>query len=236
MPGHRHRQGRGGGHFEVHAREEVLESIWAAREQGKTAVDEILKRTDVQNSEECLEELVEEGMVEIKGDELFLTEKGERVARKVIRQHRLAEVLLLQVMDLDDEQVEDAACRFEHVLNPEVTESICTLLGHPRTCPHGRPIPPARCCERFRTEVQPLVQRLSDLAVGQSGRISVIAPKFHSRLERLGALGVVPGAEVRLRQKFPSYVVEVGETTLAIDRDIADEILIRLTGTSSTRR
>ncbi len=239
MAQRRHRRrGRGGeGPGETHHYgEEILEAVWTAREDGVNDIGSVLQRANVEDPEGVLQSLSEEGKVKIEGDEVFLTAEGERIARKVIRQHRLAEVLLHQIMELDDEMVEDAACDYEHMLNPEVTDSICTLLGHPRTCPHGKPIPGARCCEKYRTEIQPLVQRLSDLAIGQSGRITVIAPKFHSRLERLGALGVVPGAEVRLKQKFPSFVIDVGETTLALDRDIAQEIYVRLMSPSGSGR
>ena len=227
---HAHRHGREGCPLEVHSPEEVLEAIWTAKEEGKMSIEEVLKRAQVEDRESVLEDLIRDDMARTDGGNVFLTEKGELAARKVIRQHRLAEVLLSQVMSLDDERVEDAACRFEHMLNPEVTDSICTLLGHPSVCPHGKPIPRARCCEKFRTDVQPLVQRLSDLAVGQAGRITVIAPRYHSRLGRLSSLGILPGVEVRLRQRFPSFIIDIGETTLAIDSDIADEILVRLTG------
>lgn len=209
--------------------DEMLEAIWTLREEGKLSVSEALKRADVPNPQRVLEWLCQENKIEVNNENVLFTEKGEKKARKVIRQHRLAEALVYQVMNLDEDELENAACRFEHGLNPEVTESICTLLGHPRTCPHGKPIPSAKCCERFRTEIQPLVQRLSDLGVGQSGRVTMIAPKYHSRIERLGSFGLTPGAQIKLKQKFPSFVIDVGETTLAIDNDIANEILVRLT-------
>ena len=216
-----------------HKKQEMLEAIWTLREEGDANAGRIRRRADIEDPDSVLDELVAEGLARREGDEIFLTDEGEEIARKVIRRHRLAELLLHQVMELNDESVEHEACEFEHVLNPEVTDSICTLLGHPRTCPHGKPIPRARCCEKFRTEVQPLVQRLSDLGVGQTGRITVIAPKYHSHLDRLSSFGVVPGAEVRLHQKFPSFVIEIGETTVAVDRDIAAEIFVRLAAPSA---
>jgi DtxR family Mn-dependent transcriptional regulator len=48
-------------------------------------------------------------------------------------------------MDSETE-IEQQACKFEHILSPEATDKICTFLGHPRTCPHGAPIPPGPCC------------------------------------------------------------------------------------------
>ena len=48
-------------------------------------------------------------------------------------------------MDSETE-IEQQACKFEHILSPEATDKICAFLGHPRTCPHGAPIPPGPCC------------------------------------------------------------------------------------------
>ncbi len=78
---------------------------------------------------------------------IMFTEKGRKRAEDVIRRHRLAERLFVQTFQVQNEkEIEEQACRFEHVLSPEVTDSICTFLGHPRTCPHGSPIPAGPCC------------------------------------------------------------------------------------------
>ena len=208
--------------------QEMLEAVWTAREDSIADVAEIIRRAGVESPEDVLSALAAQGLVTVEADRASLTESGEREARDIIRRHRLAEILLHQVMDLGEDSVETEACEFEHTLNPEVVDSICTLLGHPRTCQHGKLIPSARCCEKFRTEVQPIIQRLSDLKVGQSGRITFIAPRYHSRLDRLGCLGIVPGTEVKLHQKFPALVIEIGETTVAVDKEIADEIFVKL--------
>lgn len=76
-----------------------------------------------------------------------LTERGRKKAADIIRRHRLAERLFTDSLALDSEtEIEQQACKFEHILSPEATEKICTFLGHPRTCPHGAPIPPGVCC------------------------------------------------------------------------------------------
>jgi putative ABC transport system ATP-binding protein len=82
------------------------------------------------------------------GDEVVVfTERGRQRAEDVIRRHRLAERLFIQTFKVHDEhEVEDQACKFEHILSPEATDSICTFLGHPRTCPHGSQIPLGPCC------------------------------------------------------------------------------------------
>jgi putative ABC transport system ATP-binding protein len=77
------------------------------------------------------------------------TDAGRRRAADVIRRHRLAERLFTDSLAMDSEtEIEQQACKFEHILSPEATDKICTFLGHPRTCPHGSPIPPGQCCGR----------------------------------------------------------------------------------------
>jgi DtxR family transcriptional regulator, Mn-dependent transcriptional regulator len=210
--------------------QELLEALWTEREDGRARVEGILARADIEGGADALARLVARGLVSRTGDEAFLTGEGEREAAAVVRRHRLAELLLTQVLDLRGESMEREACEFEHSLTPEVTDSICTLLGHPDVCPHGKPIPRARCCEKSRTEVAPLLVRVPDLGVGQRGRIALIAPTSHARLDRLGAYGIVPGAEVRLHQKFPSFVLQLGETTVALDAGIAGAIFVRPSG------
>jgi putative ABC transport system ATP-binding protein len=78
-----------------------------------------------------------------------LTPRGRERAASIIRRHRLAERLFTDSLAMDSEsEIEQQACKFEHILSPEATDKICTFLGHPRTCPHGAAIPPGPCCER----------------------------------------------------------------------------------------
>ncbi len=78
---------------------------------------------------------------------IVFTEKGRKRAEDVIRRHRLAERLFTETFRVHDEkEVAEQACKFEHILSPEATDSICSFLGHPRTCPHGSPIPAGECC------------------------------------------------------------------------------------------
>lgn len=82
---------------------------------------------------------------------IYFTERGRKRAMDIIRRHRLAERLFTQTLNIHDEkEIEEQACKFEHILSPEATDRICTFLGHPETCPHGSPIPPGPCCgQRF---------------------------------------------------------------------------------------
>ena len=144
-----------------------------------------------------------------------------------MRRHRLTERLFKDVLALGERTMESQACEFEHILSPEATDSVCTLLGHPPTCPHGKPIPPGPCCGTFQKTLRPLVTGLPNFEVGAMARIVFIAPKFHDRMDRLAALGVIPGSTIRLHQRSPSYVIEIGETTIALDPEIAGEIYVK---------
>lgn len=76
-----------------------------------------------------------------------LTVRGRQRAADIIRRHRLAERLFTDSLAMDSEtEIEQQACKFEHILSSEATDKICAFLGHPRTCPHGNPIPPGDCC------------------------------------------------------------------------------------------
>jgi DtxR family Mn-dependent transcriptional regulator len=210
-----------------YGQDEILELAWTLREEGRVTRSLILEKTEEDQPERILSELAAQGFLTVQAEAVALSAKGEERARGIIRRHRLAEVLLANLFDLDDSQLESSACKFEHILSEAVTESVCTFLGHPPACPHGRPIPRGECCDRIRTEIQPLVTRLSDAAIGEGARIVFITPKSRKRLDKLSSLGIVPGSRIRLLQKNPSYVLQIGETTVAVDRDITDEIYVK---------
>ena len=86
---------------------------------------------------------------------IIFTEKGRRRAEDIIRRHRLAERLFTQTFQVEDErEIAEQACKFEHILSPEATDRICTFLGHPRTCPHGSPIPAGPCCLAAKSAIR----------------------------------------------------------------------------------
>ncbi|MGA7379479.1 MAG: ATP-binding cassette domain-containing protein [Terriglobales bacterium] len=83
-----------------------------------------------------------------------LTPRGQQRAADIIRRHRLAERLFTDSLAMDSEtEIEQQACKFEHILSPEATDKICAFLGHPRTCPHGAPIPEGACCGKVASAI-----------------------------------------------------------------------------------
>src|SRR5947208_16599006 len=93
-----------------------------------------------------------------------LTPRPCQRAADIIRRRRLAERLFTDSLALDSEtEIEQQACKFEHILSPKATDKICTFLGHPRTCPHGAPIPPGACCGKELHS--------ASLVAGRQGRV-----------------------------------------------------------------
>mgnify|MGYP001576358529 CR=1 FL=1 len=213
------------------AREEVLEELWTSHEAGHALSVRELARTIHAGPDEgwggVVQELVDAGLVELGDGELTLTAAGQHQAREIVRRHRLAEVLFHQVLDLPMAVTENEACGVEHVLTAQATDAVCSFLGHPPVCPHGRAIPSGPCCSTLTRRVAPLICRLADLDPGERGRVVLLAPRHRERLEQLTDLGVMPGAVLTLRQRKPSLVVEVDRTLLALEDEIAQGIYVR---------
>ena len=210
-----------------HKRDEILEALWTMSEDGLQMLEDLASRVHTSNLETILEEMIGTGDVARDGDTLTLTEKSRERASQVIRRHRLAERLFCDLFGLEEQSWEASACSFEHILDTRVTESVCAFLGHPPVCPHGKPIPPGRCCNGARRPIEPLVISLKDLKVGTGGRIVFITPRTKRLLNRLASYGVVPGSELALLQRFPSYVIRIDQTDVALETEIAKEIFVR---------
>ena len=210
--------------------EEILELIWTIEEEenGKVEKELLIKRVNLPSAENALKVLIQEGYVKIINSRAELTKKGREDARLIIRRHRLAERLLNDVLAVNEETMDSSACKFEHFLDEEVTTSICTLLGHPLSCPHGKAIPPGDCCEKTSKEIRPVVMPLTDLRSGDKEKVYYIVTKYHERLDRLSSMGLLPGVQIRLHQRQPTYIIQMGETQIALDNAIARDIYVRL--------
>ncbi len=208
-------------------REEALEHVWTQLEEGDARLQPLLDLGNPEDMRSVLDAMEREGLLRMADGAVTLTGDGEAQARHVVRAHRLAARLLTDLLELPPESIDNLACRLEHAISPELADGLCTLLGHPPTAPNGRPIPRGRCCEKREQDAGPFVRQLPELDLGCSGRITFVHPRFSNRLEQLSALGIVPGTDIRLRQRHPSIVVEVGETTLALDGEVARDIYVK---------
>jgi DtxR family Mn-dependent transcriptional regulator len=208
-------------------KDEILELVWVLREKGSKSVDDVVRGIGESDTSDVIRVMEKSGYVTVSGDHIKLTEKGESRARDVTRRHRLAERLFHDVLEVSMRESEETACEIEHFLSPSVTDSVCSFLGHPPTCPHGKPIPRGKCCSKYSAGFKPLVMQLKELEIGLNGRIVFIKPSDNSRLERLATMGIIPGSIIKLKQKKPSFVLEIDETTLAVDTLIAEEIYVK---------
>ena len=207
--------------------EEILETLWTEIiERKKENCDASLLKDD-----DGLKELNESGLVKIKNSNIKLTRKGKEEARSCIRRHRLAERLFTDVLDLKGSLVHDTSCKFEHFLNKGLDENICTLLGHPKTCPHGRPIPAGNCCKDLKRVPQKLNIPLVELSLHKKARIVFLQTDNREMLKKLIAMGTLPKTNITLLQKYPSYVFKIGKSQFAVDNDLASCIYVTQTGT-----
>jgi DtxR family Mn-dependent transcriptional regulator len=154
-----------------------------------------------------------------------LTEKGRKLALKIIRRHRLAERLLTDVLHLDWSNVHDEACKLEHNLSETIVKPLEKALGNPQTCPHGNPIP---------SELGKMNEAKSELLAylnpGEGGVISKITEEKHDLLQYLATLGLVPGASVKIEEKAPfngPIIVKTIGASYALGRNVASVIWVK---------
>jgi len=206
--------------------EEVLEALWIATEEGgENAVH--LSDLQIDGTDEALVELCRLAYVEVQGERVYLRQEGRPEARMTVRRHRLAERLMMDVLDIKGDKGDDRACEFEHLLHQGVDSKICTLLNHPTTCPHGKPIPPGDCCEQARRSGEVGVVALTELRPGERGEIAYLSTADSKKMQKLMSMGVLPGNDLILTRNFPSFIFKVGNSEFAIDEVLAQEIFIR---------
>jgi DtxR family Mn-dependent transcriptional regulator len=206
--------------------EEILESMWIGiEEEGKGFLE--LDTLQVSADDPAVRELLSLALLEFKEDRLYFRPAGREEGKITIRRHRLAERLMMDVLNIRGDHAEDKACQFEHLLNEGVDTKICTMLNHPTTCPHGKAIPPGDCCEEARMSGDLGVVPLTELKSGEEGEIAYLQSGDDKKMQKLMALGVLPGNRIQLVQTFPSYIFRVGFSEFAIDGAMAREIIVR---------
>lgn len=204
--------------------EEILEGLWVHLESGIKTPQELGALRD----DAAVKELVKLGYVNATAETITLAEKGKKEAENSIRRHRLAERLMVDVLNIKKKLVDEVSCKFEHLLHKGVEDNVCILLGHPKVCPHGKPIPSGACCKEAKKKPEIIVASLSRLEAKDRGKIAYIHTKDKSKLQKLMAMGALPGVTINLIQKFPSYVFQIGQSQFAVDKELAEDIYVRL--------
>jgi len=207
--------------------EEALSVVWEEREKGVFDKASISSKIKEHIGEDNIDELVKAHYILIDNSSIKFTESGEGIARDIVRRQRLAERLLIDVLEIGRKEMDSSACAFEHILSKEVEESICTLLGHPQECPHGFAIPPGVCCEKAKDLIESIVTPLSKLSAGEAGKVVYVLTRDHPQLHKLMALGIVPGVAISVHQISPSFVIQAEETQVALEEDVASQIYVK---------
>jgi DtxR family Mn-dependent transcriptional regulator len=188
--------------------EEILEALWiAVEEQGENAAH--LSTLGVGPDDEALAELQRRTFVEVKGDRVYLRKEGRPEARMTVRRHRLAERLMMDILDVKGGEGNAKACELEHLLHEGVDTKIC--------------------CEDAKRHGEVGVVALTELRPGQSGEIAYLSTDEPKKMQKLMSMGVLPGTALVLNQTFPSYIFKVGHSQFAVDQYLAREIFVRKT-------
>ena len=207
--------------------EEYLEAVLELDEDGIEVIQARLAERlghSAPTVSETIRRLKDEGYVTVDGRKVSLTVSGRRTAESVIRKHRLAERLLVDIIGLPWEKSHDEATRWEHVISDEVEERLTELLGHPATCPHGNPIPGAQ------TNV-PALQALHEVEAGTTvvlRRVSEQAEWDGVSLPFLASHDLKPGAEIlcETQKEDGSLVVKTSGRKVDIDPVLATRLYV----------
>lgn len=212
--------------------EQYLETVLELEEAGIVPLRaRIVERLGVSAPavSETVKRLEREGYLTLDGERvLHLTESGRAYATSMLRKHRLAEVLLVDVLRVPWPQVHEEACRLEHAISDSLERHLVELLGDPGTCPHGSPIPGSA-----NAPVEaPALARLSTVPVGGTCTVRRIDEHLQTlvpRMEELERAGLLPGTDLVVHEApLGRVVVSVGGRPVELDRAVAAEVYVTL--------
>lgn len=206
--------------------EEYLETIYKLTERGEARPARIAEALGVSSPTVTagLKRLKAQGLITRPGGGVALTAAGRQLALDIIRRHRLAERLLVDVLGMAWEDVHDEACLLEHALSPKVQQALEVYLGNPESCPHGHPIPAADGSVAAAQGAP-----LCDLESGREAAITRVDEEDEGLLKYLASLGMYPGTKVKVCDVAPfkgPLMVQVGSARYALGRDIAGKIFV----------
>jgi DtxR family transcriptional regulator, Mn-dependent transcriptional regulator len=206
--------------------EEYLEAVYKlSRESDEVGVRRLAEQLSVARPSvsEMLGRMAESGLVTRgEGGKVRLTEQGRLEGARLVRRHRLSERFLVDYLNLSWDQVHDEACKFEHVLSPEVEARLAEQLGNPLTCPHGHAIPGE---DGLEPDVPTLP--LTEVAPGSTAVIACITDEQPDLLRYLASLGLLPQTNVTVEGAAPfggPLLVRVGDAQYALGREVTDTI------------
>ena len=211
--------------------EEYLEAIYRLEGDKKEIIKisnlaRLLKLTP-STVTEMLQRLSKRGFVQyIPFQGVKLTEKGIKIANRILRRHRLVERLLTDVLKIEPTKVHKEACRLEHAISPYLEEKLESILGNPKTCPHGNPIP-TKAGKRISHS-----KSLVEITPPARALIARIVKEDEEFLNFLYDIGIKINSEIRVLSKNPdtrSLTIAIDDVKHILSYDFASFIRVKLT-------
>ncbi len=207
--------------------EEYLETIFALEEEGIPVIQARLAERlgkAAPSVSEMLDRLEADGLIERSARQITMTAEGVALAQGVVRKHRLAERLLVDVIGLDWDKAHIEAGRWEHVISDDVEARLVVLLGHPTTCPHGNPIPGI-------SEDEHAQRSLADTQPGERIRLERVTESIEhdaASLSYLGDHGLRPGTTAVIQARAPdgTLTLSVGDDTVALGPALCERLFV----------
>ncbi len=214
-------------HFDE-STEEYLEAIYRLEREGPGVTTSGLASdlgVSAASVSGMLKKLASEGYIDHRArGEARLTPTGLAVGVRVVRRHRLAERLLVDVLGMQWDEVQSEACRLEHAISARVEEKLIEFLGDPKTCPHGHPIPPSDLSDPDRPGF-PLAQ----LDLETHATVHGVGEEIPEMLRYLAQIGLRPGADVVIKERAPlggPVTIGVGDRQHAISLELAGMVVV----------
>ena len=205
------------------ATEEYLQAVYTLADEGGQVIGarlaEFLRISPAAVSE-MVHRLERDGLLQLdERKEVRLTDRGFSAASRVVRRHRLAERMLVDLLGYEWWKTHEEAERIEHAMSEEMEERLVRVLGDPQTCPHGNPMP----------GTTPRATRpLERLAVGERATVERIPDQFEHEpgfLEYLDTQGVRPGVTLEMIEQRPGLLrVAVNGTPRSIRPDCGQKV------------
>jgi DtxR family Mn-dependent transcriptional regulator len=215
----------------IDATEMYVRTVWELEEEGITPIRaRLVERLGLSAPavSETVARLEHEGLMHIADDRhLELTDRGRALAMSVMRKHRLAELLLTEVIGLEWEQVHVEACRWEHVISDAVEQRLIELLHSPTVCPHGNPIPGLAQDDAESG----LMTMTAAAARGCRATIERISEHLQVDVEQMRFLrehGLQPGVTAQFALDGEGVMAATEDGAVVVPGDAADQVYVTL--------
>jgi DtxR family Mn-dependent transcriptional regulator len=216
-----------------HPSADYLEALYELMEERTPPVQAELSRwmgVSRTSVSEHTKRLVADGLLTTRGRELVFTSAGHAMAVQLVRRHRLAEHLLIDVIGIPWHRAHDEAERWERVISDDIEDRLVQILGDPGACPHGNPIPGSA----NESDVSELVA-LRDVEPGTEVVLRRLTEDLELDLDVMRFLEesrLMPGARIRVRSRAPdgTLSLRVDRTASALGSHIADNLWVEPAG------